>query len=241
MTKEEVLAKVRKLFELSTSSNENEAASAASKARELLSRYNLSVADLPTEEMRSVISATEASLEVGRILKNWVKGLLIHVAQGFDCEHIIRRRRAADPVLTFIGTSADAEVAVHTFVFLHRELNRFADKALPRLKRENRGWNSTSLRYAYLDGAVRRIGERLREETRAFKDAERNDCQALVLAKKQMISSYMAKTFSQIRTEYARRRMVSIHAFEKGYEDAGSICLRPALSDAGEDKFAVTA
>jgi hypothetical protein len=241
MTKEEVLAKVAKLFELSNSSNENEAALAASKARELLSRYNLTVADLPSEEMRSVICATETSLEVGKVLKNWVKALLIHVAGGFDCEHIIRRRRAAEPVLTFIGTAADAEVALHTFIFLHRELNRFADKALPRLKRENRSWNTTSLRYAYLDGAVRRIGERLREETRALRQAEQNDCRALVLAKRQIIGDYMAKTFSNIRTEYARRRMVSIDAFEKGYADAGAISLRPALTDAGEDKFAVTA
>ena len=50
MTKEQVVSKVRKLFELSNSSNENEAALAAAKARELLSRYNMSMADLPTEE-----------------------------------------------------------------------------------------------------------------------------------------------------------------------------------------------
>ncbi len=38
MTREQVALKVRKLFELSNSSNENEAALAAAKARELLSR-----------------------------------------------------------------------------------------------------------------------------------------------------------------------------------------------------------
>ena len=36
MTKEEVVSKVRKLFDLSNSPNENEAALAAAKARELL-------------------------------------------------------------------------------------------------------------------------------------------------------------------------------------------------------------
>ena len=61
MTKEEVLSKVRKLFELSNSPNENEAALAAAKARELLARYNLSIADLPTNDANSALAATEIS------------------------------------------------------------------------------------------------------------------------------------------------------------------------------------
>ncbi len=60
MTKEQVVSKVRKLFELSNSSNENEAALAAAKARELLSRYKLSMADLPTDDMKTAVSVTEA-------------------------------------------------------------------------------------------------------------------------------------------------------------------------------------
>ena len=74
MTKEEVVSKVRKLFELSNSANENEAALAAAKAREFLSRYNLSMADLPTDDMTRVIAATEACVQVGKVVHNWVKG-----------------------------------------------------------------------------------------------------------------------------------------------------------------------
>jgi Protein of unknown function (DUF2786) len=114
MTKEEVLSKVRKLFELSNSPNENEAALAAAKARELLARYNLSIAELPTDEIGSAIAATEASVRVGKAVRNWVKGLLLHVAEGFECQHIIRRRHGCNAILSFIGTPADAEVAVYT-------------------------------------------------------------------------------------------------------------------------------
>jgi hypothetical protein len=117
MTKEEVLSKVRKLFSLCNSPNEHEAALATVKARELLFRYNLTVADLPENEMKAAIGATENSVEMGRVIRNWVKGLLIHVARGFDCEHVIRRRHGCPVVLSFIGMPSDAEVAVYTFPF----------------------------------------------------------------------------------------------------------------------------
>jgi hypothetical protein len=241
MTKEQVVSKVRKLFELSNSSNENEAALAAAKARELLSRYNLSMADLPTDEIKSAVSVSEASVGVGRVVRNWVKGLLIHVACGFDCEHIIRRRHAANPILAFIGTTADAEIAVYTFRFLFRELNRLVDMSLPKLKRENRFWSTPSLRYAYLDGAVKRIGERFRQHTQAIREAERSGCKDLVLAKEQMIKSYMAETFPHIRTEHAKRRVISAGAFEQGYRDAANIALAPGIAGKDTEHFAVTA
>jgi len=241
MTKEEVLSKVRKLFELSNSPNENEAALAASKARELLARYNLTIADLPKDDLQSAIAPTEASVGVGRVVRNWVKGLLIHVANGFECQHIIRRRHGCNTILSFIGAPADAEVAVHTFQFLYRLLDRLVDRALPRLKRENRGWSTNALKYAYLDGAVKRIGERFRQQTETIRAAERRDCKELVLAKEQIINSYMAAAFSNLRIEYGRRRVMSAVAFEKGYRDAGAINLRPGIPKEDSEQFAVTA
>lgn len=241
MTKDEVISKVRKLFELANSPNENEAASAASKARELLSRYNLSMADLPAGELKSVIAATEKSIAAGKVLRNWVKGLLIHVADGFECEHIIRRRYGTSPQLTFIGTPADAEVAVYTFQFLYRELNSFADKALPSLKRANKEWSTAALRYAYLDGAVHRIGERFREQTHALRAAELNGCKDLVLAKEQMIRSYMSSAYGEIKMEYGRRRCVSADAFQRGYREASDISLRKGIRERSSDSQAVSA
>ena len=235
MTKEEVISKVRKLFQLSNSPNENEAALAAAKARDILGRYNLTMADLSVDELKNAISATEASVKVGKVLRNWVKGLLIHVAQGFECEHVIRRRNGCSPVLTFIGTSADAEVASYTFQFLYRELNRLVDRTLPTLKRQHRSWNAAALRYAYLDGAVKRIGERFREQTRAARVTEIKCCKDLVLVKDEIIKNYMAEAFSNIKTEYARSRMVSAGAFEKGYRDADRINLRAAVSAESEE------
>jgi len=240
MTKEQVLSKIRKLFELSNSPNENEAALAAAKARQLLARYNLSIADLPIEDVNSALAPKEASVRVGKVVKNWVKGLLLHVAEGFECRHIIRRSHGSDTILSFIGTPADAEVAVYTFQFLHRQLHRLAERSLPRLKKQNRGWSTVALKHAYLDGAVKRIGERFKEQTESIRAAERHDCKELVLVKEQMIKNYMATAFSSIRMEYGRRRVVSAAAFDHGYRDAGTIKLRPVAKEDSES-LAVTA
>lgn len=241
MTKEDVVSKVRKLFELSNSTNENEAALAAAKARELLSRYNLSMADLPTDEMTGLVYATEAAVQVGKILHNWVRGLLIHVGRWYECEHIIHRRSGRNLTLLFIGAAADVEIAAYTFQFLCGELNRLLEKALPPLKREHRNWSPAALRYAYLDGAVKRIGERFREHTQKIRTEERDGCKELILVKEQMIRIYMAKAFPRIRMEYGRSRLVNAGAFEKGYSDAGSLSLRPGIGREDSEQFAVTA
>jgi hypothetical protein len=225
MTKEQAISKVRKLFELSKSSNENEAALAAAKAREFLSEHNLSMADLPTDDMERCLDVLETTAEAGRALRNWVKGLFAHVAAGFECEGLVKRIRGASPVLTFVGAGADAEGALLTFQFLHNELNRIADRALPGLKLENPGWRSNALRYAYLEGAVKRIGERFRERTREIKAVESAGCGELIVAKQQMVDRYIKKTFPNLGEERGRRRIVSHGAFERGYRDGSGVNL----------------
>lgn len=239
MTKQEVLSKVQKLFELSHSPNENEAALAAAKARELLSRYNLGIADLPAAEITREIAASQTSVWVGSVLRNWVKGLLIHVAEGFDCQHVVRRRHGSDPILTFVGTGADAEVAAYAFQFLYRELTKLVERSLPRLKQENRGWSTSHLRYAYLDGAVKRIGERFQERTRTIRAVERDGCKDLIVAKERVIRKYMAREFRDLRTEFGRTRVVSANAFERGYRDAEALNLHRAMGRKDLDQHAV--
>ena len=225
MTKDEVITKVRKLFELAKSSNENEATLAAAKARELLSKHNLAMSDLSVDEIRSTVEIAEAFVDAGRVLRNWVKGLIIHVSRGFECEHLVRRRTGAKPLLSFIGTRADCEVAAYTFRFLMRELKLLADRALPELKRSHRGWSGQSLKNAYLTGAVMRIGERFEEKTAQVRAEELRVCTDLIVAKQQMISQYMDRTIGRVCREYGRSVTVSAQAFRRGYADAGDIDL----------------
>ncbi len=229
--KEDVISKVRKLFELSRSSNENEAALALAKAREMLSKHNLSMADLTLEEMRNSIDITSAAVVAGKVLRVWIKALIFHVAKGFQCEHLIQRRYEEPPLVLFIGTSTDARVALQAFCFLYRELNELADRALPQLKRESRDWSASSLRYAYLEGATVRIGEKFSEETRQCRTVEDVKCRDLILAKDHMINNYMRKTFPGVRKMHDKPRSISVNAFEKGYHDARDVTIRPDRPD----------
>ncbi|MFH1113481.1 MAG: DUF2786 domain-containing protein [Pseudomonadota bacterium] len=241
MTKDEVVSKVRKLFELAKSSNENEAALAAAKARELLSRYNMVLADVPPDDMKNALDVCEAFVDAGSVLRTWVKGLIIHVSHAFECQAMVRRRSGLKPLLSFIGTKTDAEVAASTFHFLTCKLTELSDKALPRLKREHRGWQTASLRYAYLGGAVARIGERLQESTERIKAEEAKACKDLVLAKEQMIQDYMQKTFHHVRREYGRTRAVSARAYQQGYMDAENIEMDGAGAGGRTSNEAITA
>ncbi len=231
MTKEQVISKVKKLFELSRSNNENEAALAAAKARELLSAYNLTVADLPMDRMQDHLSIVESSLHMGKVLRTWVKSLMLHVAGGFECEVIIRRQRGKDPAPSYIGTVADSQVAAYTCIFLYQELNRLVENALPQLRRENEGWHTTSLKNSYLEGAVNRIGERFREQIQALRHVEETTCKDLIPAKDKMIKTYMKNNFDGIRKEYGKSRTRSLAAFKQGYDDAASLDLRPGVED----------
>ena len=121
--------------------------------------------------------------------------------------------------------------------FLYRQLHSFVERALPRLRRENKGWSATALRYAYLDGAVTRIGEKFREQTKIIRAAERRACKDLVVLKDQIINNYMAATYPNIRLEYGRKRIVSSGAFDKGYCDAGTINLRPGSTNKNSEKL----
>jgi hypothetical protein len=241
MTKEEVISKVRKLFELAKSSNENEAALAAAKARELLSRHNMGLADVSEEEMKDSLDVCEAFVETGGVLRNWIKGLIIHISHGFECQHMVRRRKGEKPLLSFIGTKADAEVAAFTFQFLVRELKRLSDKALPQLKQDHAGWHTASLRYAYLGGAVVRIGERLQERTEEIREQEQKVCKDLVLAKEWLIRNYMNRTFGRVKREYGRTRTVSARAYRKGYMDADAVDICPDTKCDDNDSEALTA
>lgn len=241
MTKEEVVSKVRKLFELAKSSNENEAALAAAKARELLSRHNMGLADVPPEEMQDSLDVCESFVQTGGVLRNWIKGLVIHISHGFECQHMVRRRRGAKPLLSFIGTRADAEVAASTFHYLVGELQRLSEKALPQLKREHRGWHTASLRYAYLGGAVLRIGERLQARAEEIRAREAEVCKDLTVAKQWLIRNYMKRTFGRVQREYGRTKTVSARAYQRGYADADQITIQPREKHSDKEPSAIPA
>jgi hypothetical protein len=230
LTKNEAIDKVRKLLELSKSPNENEAARAAAKAREILSNYNLSMADLPLDEIRATLDIMEKEVDEDPTLRMWIQNLITHTCKGFDCTHIIANKRSGTKVI-FIGDELDAEIAASTFEFLKKEIRRLCSESLPLLvKHLGQEWTPQQIEDSYLDGAVYRIGEKLQKQIDKIKRAEVEKCTSLILLKEGMLEEYLEKKFPE--WNYAERVESNsvLEAFAKGYQDANVLQVRKSLA-----------
>ncbi len=85
-----VLAKVKKLFALSTSSNPNEAALAASKAQELLLQYNLSLSQVTEKDESMRPEYQKTRIEIGTRI--WRRRLLTTLARNNFCDVIYQTK-----------------------------------------------------------------------------------------------------------------------------------------------------
>lgn len=82
--KKEVIEKIKKLLALSNSSNEHEAALAASHAQRLLSEHNLAMTDVEARKEAEVADKVET--DAAKTLPKWVWELLWGVQKAFDCQ-----------------------------------------------------------------------------------------------------------------------------------------------------------
>ena len=83
--REKVYDKVRKLLALSTSPNEHEAALAAERARELLDKYQISLAEVDSAEFTEIIEGE--GIKTGYSSpRQWLHTLAMSTAKAFDCK-----------------------------------------------------------------------------------------------------------------------------------------------------------
>jgi hypothetical protein len=229
MNKSEVIDKIRKLLALSESPNENEAALAAEKAREMLSRYNLGMADLSIGEIKSRLEITEKVVEDSKILQDWVQNLISYVGEAFDCHCMVNNKPGRRNKILFIGSAEDAEVAVYVFQYLRQTLRVMARNRLKELKTKNPEWSSYRLKCSYLEGAVRRIGERLRTGAQKLQEEEKAVCTDLIVVKSDEVQKYVEKKFRNCEQFGFRSETINEGAYRIGYADAESIQIRTAL------------
>ncbi len=143
---DDILAKVKKLMALGTSPSEAEAASALEKARTLLAKYGLSLADVEAHRPEIV----EGVLLEKKRLRTWEQYLIQAVARCTFTRALIVQRGETRQIL-IIGREVNTRAASELFEYLHRAiliLARAHGKKVEHLD-------------SFRVGVVTRIGERL--------------------------------------------------------------------------------
>jgi Protein of unknown function (DUF2786) len=112
--KSPIIEKIKKLLALANSSNEHEAALAASHAQRLLSEHNLAMIDI--EATHKPDKADTVEINLSKTLPKWLRHLSAGVSTAFDCQAVhhpatgkistINARLRAQKVETPITTGA---------------------------------------------------------------------------------------------------------------------------------------
>lgn len=225
-----VIEKIRKLLSLASSSNEHEAALAATHAQRLLAEHNLAMADI--EANHPPQSADKVETTVAKTLPKWIRSLSAGVSAAFDCQAL---HHPAQGKMTFIGVGADAQIAAYTFAYLERTIRKLCSGYM----RVNVPGDTTNryrelMRQSYYLGAVSTINTQLVQQKMQTPVTPG----ALVPVKEGLIKKAMNE-FGPLRTVHSRRSYINERAYTQGQADGRNITIHKGVSG-GRSQHAIT-
>jgi len=219
-----IIEKIKKLLALANSSNEHEAALAASHAQRLLSEHNLAMADI--EATHKPDKADKVDTTISKTMPKWLRHLSAGVSTAFDCRSI---HYPAAGKLTFIGVGADVQIAAYTFAYLERTVRRLCSNYMknhvnPGLANRHR----ELMRQSYYLGAVSTITTRLKVQ----KMQTPITSGALVPVKEGLIRQAMNE-IGPTRTVRSRKSFINPDAYTRGQDDGRQVGIRQGLGASG--------
>lgn len=164
--KAKILDKIKKLMRLSQSSEPHEAALALQRAKELMDKYQISLADV----VLSDIKESAGSAMKNESIKPYQAALLDGICRLFTCEAIIdydcklqgyNYAFKAKPV--FIGIDPNPEIAAYCFDVLVTQLEKSRAEYLKtiskRFKKANRTRRADDFAFGWASGVLRTVKE----------------------------------------------------------------------------------
>ena len=216
-----IIEKIRKLLALANSSNEHEAALAASHAQRLLSEHNLAMADIESEQRPQ--SADKVETTVSKTLPKWVRHLSAGVCTAFDCQAI---HHPALCKMTFIGVGADVQIAAYTFAYLDKTVRNLCKRYIKHHVTEGTPNRQRELmRQSYYLGAISTINGKLREQ----KIQTPITSGALVPIKAGLIKKAMSE-MGPTRTVHSRKSYINSHAYITGQQDGQQVGIHKGVT-----------
>jgi hypothetical protein len=200
---DKIKSKIAKLLNLAErASNEHEAASAMSKARALMDKYDLQQVDIIEQDgQRHEMLAADASRAFAACPK-WMSTLAVIVAQFNDCQAIFEgaevnyktenrpnaRKKNWGKKIVFRGFRRDVELAVDMYARIIGALNGLFAQYLKDIGHEGRV--PMSLNTNFKCGAVSTITRLLRESIIERQKLTVSNGTALVVAKSNAVAEY---------------------------------------------------
>lgn len=229
--REKVIEKVKKLFALANSSNEHEAALAASKAMEFLAEHNLAMSDV---EIKAKESADILTIPCAKTMALWNLQILNAVKRAFNCEAFTYGRAGK---VTFVGIGQDVEVASYTYIYLFATVTRIADEYVLRISEADRAVGRIEIRkqqrrdqkFSFQMGCAAAIREKLEATTKTVQVTSF----ALVPIKDALIAKTIKTQFNVSTTSVKSNRRRDHDGYIDGLAAGAAISINPAVSAAG--------
>lgn len=227
MERESIIERVKRLRALSTSSNLNEAATAASIAEKLIQEHSLAEAELEISQ-----GSQEKTHEDGIPLTNWDQRqtvwhniLLTHLCKAYNCEGVLKFSKEGKVGYYAIGRPSDIDTMRYQYTFFVVELTRLAHLLAPDYLRRGEGkrWHNSF----YL-GGVAAIGESLKK-TRQEVRAQANSSALTV------VDQHTADALALKKEKYPKSRTVQFDnnidgdAYRMGKQAGSGLSPKPGL------------
>ncbi len=233
------LRRVQKLLSLATSPNEHEASAAAEKAQELMQKWKIEEAEVrPGNSTVTVESWVYANMTV-----TWRRDLAFSVARGFFCRcvHVPRSKDSQNKAwLNFVGRPEDIAVAKAVYEWLTKELERLAKAStkdrkaylknypgiVAAVRAQLRNWHQS-----FLQGAVGRLADRLREGEERFEEEEKG-C-ALVKVSNDEVNKAVEEAFAALEASPPAAEARDPRGWLAGDEAARTMAIQPPTEIGG--------
>lgn len=163
---EKIIARIKKVLELSKNNpSEEEAKAAALKAQKLMAEYHISMSEI--DEVEDIDNIVEKSVNIGTGSK-WKYSLAGIIAKNFRCKSFFYGKST----VVFYGYETDAEIATETFKFLFRTGNKAATNFYNKMRNEaarcGEYFDGSGIKNCFLVGFLEGISEVLEKQCTAL-------------------------------------------------------------------------
>lgn len=147
---EKITLKIRKLLELSKSSNTNEATNALMKAQAMLAKYKLSLKDVESISLeQSNIGEVETNSSFTKKKNVWKLNLARVIAENFGCKLYFRYYGSSTArYIVFFGKEEDVNIANIVFEYALKFISAETNKLRFKYKREKKSVAGLETNYA---------------------------------------------------------------------------------------------